>query len=122
MADGDRSNVIGGVSRRRFLSLGGGAFGAAMLPVPGTMGPARAQTRVTIDEANLRPRPIAIPAFMGDDPRLAQAISDVVQADLERSGLFRPLDRAAFIEQISSLDTAPRFADWRAFAGKPIST
>ncbi len=117
-ADGDSSSLMGGLSRRRFLGLGGGAVGAALAPAG--MTPAWAQTRVTVDEANLRPRPIAIPAFIGDDPRLVQGIADVVQADLERSGLFRPLDRAAFIEQISDLDTAPRFADWRAVGAEAL--
>ena len=120
-ADAIRSEQQGcdGVSltRRQALGAGVGAgLGAAALGGAGLLGsssfiPAHAQTRVTVDEANLRPRPIAIPAFVGDDQRLAKAISDIVQANLERSGLFRPLDQTAFIEQINSLKTAPRFAD-----------
>lgn len=82
---------------------------------------ASAQTRVTIDQANLRPRPIAIPPFMGEDQRLSKAISDIVQADLERSGLFRPLDQSAFIENLQDLTTAPRFADWRSVGAEALA-
>ena len=65
-------------------------------------------------EGSIAPIPIAIPLFLGDDPQLAGDIADVVQADLERSGLFKPLDRASFLEQIRDVNAAPRFPDWRA--------
>ena len=58
--------------------------------------PARAQLKGTQTEGTIAPIPIAIPVFLGDDPQMASNISDVLQADLERSGLFRPLDRASF--------------------------
>ena len=38
----------------------------------------------------------------------------MVTADLERSGLFQPLDRASFLEQVRDVNAAPRFPDWRA--------
>ncbi len=65
-------------------------------------------------EGSIAPIPIAIPLFLGDDPQLAGEIANVVQADLERSGLFQPLDRASFLEQIRDVNAAPRFPDWRA--------
>src|SRR3546814_1805273 len=37
----------------------------------------------------------------------------VVAADLERSGLFRPVDKQAFIQDAASLRLGPRFGDWR---------
>ena len=61
-----------------------------------------------------RPIPIAITDFVGDDPKLAADISDVVSADLERSGLFAPIDRAAFLEQIRNPDQLPNMNNWRA--------
>ncbi len=36
----------------------------------------------------MAPDSIAIPAFLGDDPKLSADISRVVASDLERSGLF----------------------------------
>jgi TolB protein len=76
--------------------------------------PAHAGLQGTQTQGNLAPIPIAIPLFQGDDPQLAGQIADVVQADLERSGLFQPLDRASFLEQIRDVNAAPRFADWRS--------
>ena len=64
-------------------------------------------------QGTIAPIPIAIPAFLGDDPKLAADIADVVAADLDGSGLFQPLDRASFLEQIRDVNAAPRFADWR---------
>src|SRR4051794_18480500 len=76
--------------------------------------PAEAQLKGTQTEGTIAPIPIAIPTFLGDDPQLASDISNVVEADLERSGLFRPLDRASFLEQVSDGNAAPRFGDWRS--------
>ena len=78
------------------------------------------QTRITVDEANLRPRPIAIPEFISEDPKLGAAVANVVMADLESSGLFRPLDRSAFIERLNDLNVAPRFADWRSVGAEAL--
>jgi TolB protein len=80
----------------------------------------KAQTRVTIDEANLRPRPIAIPLFLGEDPRLAAEVTQIVAGNLERSGLFKPLDRNAFLEQVRDVLATPRFADWRAVGAEAL--
>ncbi|MEO0672607.1 MAG: Tol-Pal system beta propeller repeat protein TolB [Pseudomonadota bacterium] len=105
---------------RRMLLTGGASVAATASALSVPLLSASAQTRVRIDEANLRPRPIAIPAFLGGDPQLSRQIAEVVAADLERSGLFRPIDKSAFIERISSLDTAPRFADWRAVGAEAL--
>jgi TolB protein len=103
-----------GVTRRAALQMG--ILGAGMTMAPKVFG----QTRVTVDEANLRPRPIAIPPFLSDDPRLGAEIAGVIMADLESSGLFRPLDQRAFIEQIRDVNVAPRFADWRAVGAEAL--
>ena len=103
-----------GVTRRRALQMG--LIGATAAMAPQAFG----QTRITVDEANLQPRPIAIPEFLSDDPRLGAEVAAVVAADLESSGLFRPLDRAAFIERIRDLNTAPRFADWRSVGAEAL--
>lgn len=113
-----RSN---GFTRRQTLKTAlYGAAGLSLGPMATGLAPASAQTRVTIDEANLRPRPIAIPAFLGPDSGLSRRIADVVAADLERSGLFNPLDEAAFIQHLNSIDVAPRFADWRAVGAEAL--
>ncbi|PPC81085.1 MAG: Tol-Pal system beta propeller repeat protein TolB [Hyphomicrobium sp.] len=83
-------------------------FGAA------SISPAYAQLQGTQTQGTIAPIPVAVPLFLGDDAQLAGEISDVVQADLERSGLFQPLDRASFLEQVRDVNAAPRFPDWRS--------
>ncbi len=69
--------------------------------------------RGTQTQGTIAPIPIAIPLFLSDDPQLGRAVADVVSNDLERSGLFRPLDRASFLEDVRDVNAAPRFPDWR---------
>ncbi|MEI9991143.1 MAG: Tol-Pal system beta propeller repeat protein TolB [Rhizomicrobium sp.] len=85
--------------------------------------PARAELHVTVDQANVQPMPIAIPDFAAPsagDTVAGQNIAKVIRADLDRSGLFRPLDPKAFIEKITSINTAPQFASWRALSAQAL--
>ena len=78
--------------------------------------PARAVVELNITQGTIQPLPIAIPDFAGDgsiDPHTAREISEVVANDLRASGLFIPIDQAAFIEQGVGTDSVPRFDDWR---------
>jgi TolB protein len=76
--------------------------------------------RGTQREGTIAPIPIAIPQFLGDDARFAAEVTGVVTADLERSGLFRPLEPASFIERIRSINTPPRFQDWRVIGAQAV--
>jgi TolB protein len=80
---------------------------------PGASIGARGGLRGTQSQGTIAPIPIAIPEFLGDDPQMAVDISNIVAGDLERSGLFRPLNRQSFLEQIRDINAAPRFPDWR---------
>ena len=87
--------------------------------------PAHAALEVRVDDGNLQPLPIAIPDFLGATPEAASMGSDVanvVRADLERSGLFRPLEPASFIENISDINVPPRFGDWRIIQAQGLVT
>ena len=105
------------LNRRQTLALGASGLALAAAAATGLPRPAAAQTRVTVDEANLKPRPIAIPPFLSADPRLGNDVAQIVAADLERSGLFKPLERAAFIEQVRSLGIRQR---WQLDVGGSI--
>lgn len=87
-------------------------------------GPARAIVEIDITQANIQPLPIAITDFgsTGGDPELGRQISDVVSADLQRSGLFKPIDPAAFIERIANFDAAPDFGSWRVVNAQALVT
>ena len=81
-----------------------------------TASPARAVVELNITQGTIQPLPIAIPDFAGDgaiDPNTAAEISGVVANDLRSSGLFIPIDQAAFIEKGVGTDSMPRFEDWR---------
>ena len=87
--------------------------------------PAGAALELDITEGVVEPLPIAISEFHGATPSAAargREIADVVSADLERSGLFRPIDRRAFIQSPEQLSDLPRFADWRQINAQALVT
>jgi TolB protein len=75
---------------------------------------------VDVDQANLRPRPIAVPPFLSEEPQLGEEVAGIIAADLESSGLFQPLDQRSFIERIGDTNLAPRFADWRSVGAEAL--
>jgi TolB protein len=83
--------------------------------------PALAALQVDVNQGNVQPLPIAIPDFIGD-PSAGPNIAKVVRADLERSGLFKPLNSKSFIEQIKNINTAPTFANWRVINAQGLVT
>src|ERR1700719_4452790 len=107
-----------GLSRRDTLVLGGAAAGLAI-----ASSPARAVT-VDITQGNVQPMPIAIPDFLGGTPadnETAHGVSQIITNNLKRSGLFAPLDPAAFLEKITSVDAVPRFPDWRTINAQALA-
>ena len=81
-----------------------------------TAAPARAELVIDITRGHMNPMPIAIPDFFGASPQETQQgrdIAGVIAADLERSGLFKPIDPRAFIQTVASLQAGARYADWR---------
>jgi TolB protein len=100
------------------------AFALALLAIFGA-GPAFAQLHVDVTQGNVQPMPIAIPNFVApgaSDATPAASIAGVVRADLERSGLFKPLDQKSFIDQIKDINTPPQFADWRTINAQGLVT
>jgi TolB protein len=84
---------------------------------------AHAEVRLDITRGRVEPMPIAVTTFPGDTDQTKQVgrdISAVVTADLERSGLFRPLDPKGFLQEFTSLEMQPRFADWRSLSAQAL--
>ncbi|ENN90645.1 Tol-Pal system beta propeller repeat protein TolB [Bartonella schoenbuchensis] len=73
---------------------------------------AHAQLKGTISSADFNPISIAITDFISNDS-IGLKIAAVVAADLERSGLFSPLNKASFPETIINPDSQPRFLEWQ---------
>ncbi|HEX3888189.1 MAG TPA: Tol-Pal system beta propeller repeat protein TolB [Phenylobacterium sp.] len=84
----------------------------AALPVTALFAPlaARADIEVNVNRGDVQPLPIAIPVFAGEQ---GADIAGVVSADLQRSGLFRPLDPASFVEHDLAVSVLPKFAAWQ---------
>ena len=82
--------------------------------------------RIRVTGDRIEPIPIAVSPFFGGTPpdaEFADKIPQVVAADLERSGMFRPIDRAAFIQDAASMRTQPpRFNDWRPTSAQALVT
>jgi TolB protein len=86
---------------------------------------ARAVTRLDVTQGNVQPMPIAVPDFIGGTPgdtEVARNVAGVINNNLKRSGLFAPIDQAAFIERIVNMDAVPRFADWRTINAQALVT
>ena len=96
------------------LMLGGAALGglaATMVPTR-----SRAELQIDITQGRVDPLPIAIDDFDGTDPQAAQIglqVATIIRANLQRSGLFKPIEQAAFIQTEIPFDGTPRFGDWR---------
>jgi TolB protein len=100
---------------KRLLPLAAALAALALTPAL----PAGAQTEVDVNQANVQPLPIAIPAFTGSG-QVGADISRVVSDDLERSGLFRPLDAATFPEKNLDVNILPRYDAWKGIGAQAL--
>src|SRR4051812_40479219 len=110
---------------RRTLVAGAAAGVTAAAALGGRPRAARAVTSIDVTQGNVQPMPIALPDFVGGTPgdsEVARNITQVIAANLKRSGLFAPIDPAAYIERVSNIDAVPRFADWRAINAQALVT
>lgn len=82
-----------------------------------------AEVRIDITRGHLEPLPIAISDFYGKEIRdgeIGADIAAVVSGNLERSGLFKPVDKGAFLQKPKSLQVQPRFSDWRVINAQAL--
>jgi TolB protein len=109
--------------RMRTMRLIPKLVAATLLGVLSVPVPAYAVLEVDITQGNIQPLPIAIPEFaagLGIDPEAAREISQVVTNDLRSSGLFAPINQAAFIERDLGMNSVPRFDDWQAINAQAL--
>lgn len=84
---------------------------------------AQAQLEIDITKGNLEPTPIAIPDFLSQSQTgksLGADVAEVIRADLERSGLFKSLNPASFIEKQTNIDYEPSYSDWRVIKAQAL--
>ncbi|NQV98111.1 MAG: Tol-Pal system protein TolB [Rhodospirillales bacterium] len=91
-------------------------YPATLLLAAFIVAPGQAELRIDITQGSVKPMPIAVADMNGqssDEITFGRDIARVVATDLERSGLFDPIDRASFIQTNDALLSRPRFGDWR---------
>ena len=97
------ANIAAPLTRRRLMLTSAAA--AATAPVIAR--DALATVQVQISKGNVQAMPIAIPDFLagpgaeGDMPR---NITQIITNNLSRSGVFAPIDQAAYLEKITNSD------------------
>jgi TolB protein len=67
--------------------------------------------------------PIAVADMSGKsavEKKFGRDIARVIATDLERSGLFKSIDRKAFIQTTDALQSLPRFGDWRVISAQAL--
>ena len=82
-----------------------------------------ADLRIDITKGNFEPIPIAITDIAGSSVEASKFgvdVSKIIAADLERSGLFKPIDKKAFIELNADIQMLPRFGDWRVINAQAL--
>lgn len=88
--------------------------------------PARAELKVRIDQGGVQKMPIAISPLHAASPDLseiASGIPEIVTSNLERTGLFEPLNPRSFIQDPASIEQGgPRFPEWRAINTQALVT
>src|SRR5579875_1186986 len=95
-------------------------FGLAVLALVAASATAHAELHLDLTHGTVQPMPIAIPDFAGG--QVAHDITQVLSADLERSGLFQPLDPHAFIDKDAATRSPPRYGDWRVINAQALVT
>ncbi len=117
------------VGRRGLIASAAGLLAAAPIPVlaQAVAPPASGGQSAVIDvnRARSEPIPIAVPDLGGPDGASAQLghdIGAVIGADLARSGLFRLINQAAFIQSGGPSAAAPNFQNWKVSGAQALVT
>jgi TolB protein len=118
---GRRGLVAGSAALLTVPMLGvRGGFAQQAATAPGAPGSAV----IDVDRARTAPIPIAIPPLAGsggDSDRIGQDIAGVITNNLGHSGLFRPIDPAAFVGQPAQGEV-PNFQNWKAIGAQALVT
>ena len=88
-----------------------------------TLAPAQARLVIDINQPNIEPMPIALPMFLAETAeaqQYAQAMTQVIQADLEGTGFFRAIPENAHISRITNFDAPVAYADWQAINAQAL--
>lgn len=100
------------------IIVAAGALVQSSVQAQAAMPAASGQTQdVVVDQGVLRPLQIAVVPFAGTH---GSDISNVVSANLKRSGFFEPLNPSSFIETGLTLANAPNFPQWTQIGAQAV--
>ena len=122
----------------RPMRRGLGILAIAALAILGQAEPSTAELNVSITQGSSNPLPIAVTNFVSPirssknglnippsvrdrEAEIGRDISSVIRADLERSGLFKPIDSKAFIDVEKSIERLPKFNNWRVLKAQALT-
>lgn len=97
------------------------AMSTTFVLIAAPMTASHARVEIDINQANIEPLPIAVSDFVSGEA-VGKQMSDVIEADLKRSGLFRLVQKEAFIQKISDPNATPRFEDWSVINAQALVT
>jgi TolB protein len=127
MFDLFRGNPAPGLSSpmsRRAFTFTAGALAVSGMMRPGGLA-AQGQQRLEVVPGGTQAIPIAIPNFAAGTPSDGEAgvnVAQVITNNLRRSGLFAPIDQAAYIEKTINIDAAPQFQNWKTINAQALVT
>ena len=82
--------------------------------------------KVDITRGNLEPLPIAVsPLYVESDSKeesIGEKISEVIENNFKRSGLFNPLKKESFVQKPDMAHIKPRFEDWKLIKAQALVT
>ena len=110
----------------RHIFLGFAVMGLMLFGLAGLSSTAHAQdapTRVTVNTANVKEIPVAIPAFSGTGEQLSaigRKMAQVITTNLEGSGLFEAIAPESFVQVGFAAYDTPNFPEWRAINAQAL--
>lgn len=88
--------------------------------------PVQAELQIDLTRGTVEPFPIALPVFHPASPNqedIARQMTGLISENLERSGLFDPVNPRAFVQSSASIDQeGVRFGEWRAINTQALVT
>ena len=97
---------------------------AALMIGPGIAAAQQGPLHIEIDDGVIEPMPYAMPTFAdeGGAGAMAAQISQVINADLSGTGLFRQIPESAYIQKFTSFDLPVSYSDWQAINAQALIT
>ncbi len=85
--------------------------------------PSYAILQIDVSGAMSDPLPLAMPYFGGNsssEKEIGRKIVQVIENDLTSSGIFKIIDRQAYIQILDSINMRPKFEDWKVLKAQGL--